>query len=121
MSAARESVEAPEETRQREEIPLPDLLSVALGAPRDCPEAAERTRVHIALRARITALLPVVQAQMKTLPGRSRSWYARDTAVHDAQQWMTGGLSPSPMAAGVHLAELGRRLKTLDEFAREEL
>lgn len=101
-------------------VPDGELLRAALGAARDTLDAAERTRVHIALRARINDLLPKVQAQMDALLDHSRAWYARDTAIWDAKQELAREISPSPLAACLHLAELGRSLKVLDAFTREE-
>lgn len=96
------------------------LLKAAFAAQLEGMDAVARTKLTLQLRAEIRSLLPKVQAQMDALTPRTRDWYARDMAIHAAKEELTKGLSPSPMAAYLTLAELGRRLKALDQFAGGE-
>ncbi|WP_394425540.1 DUF6415 family natural product biosynthesis protein [Streptomyces sp. SGAir0957] len=98
---------------------IPELLEAAFSAAREHPDKAEREACCYGLSAEIHRLLPIVQAQMDALPPRTRDWYARDTAIHDAKEELRKGLSPSPMGAYLTLAELARRLTALTELADE--
>ncbi|MFJ9036025.1 hypothetical protein ACIRF8_05495 [Streptomyces sp. NPDC102406] len=93
------------------------LLQAAFSAIRDRPETATRDELNLALRAEFRVLLPIVQTQMEAITPRTRDWYARDMAIHAANEELARGLSPSPLAAYLTLAELGRRLHVLDVLA----
>ncbi|MYT68286.1 MULTISPECIES: DUF6415 family natural product biosynthesis protein [unclassified Streptomyces] len=103
-----------------ERMSIPDLLQAALGAVRDRPDDALRARIDLELRVEVRRLLPLVQAQMDATTPRTRAWHARDKAIDTARQELARPIGPSPLAAGIALADLGRSMRTLDEFAGGE-
>ncbi|MFE4255757.1 SDR family oxidoreductase [Streptomyces sp. NPDC056910] len=62
---------------------------------------------------------PRVQEQADRITHGTTAFYARERAIADAEGELSLGLSPSPLAAALAVAALGRCLRTLDQFAED--
>lgn len=95
---------------------LSGLLDEAFSAVRTRPGTTRRTELDHALRAELRRLMPIVQEQADRTNRGTRDWYSRDRALGDARDALKTGLSPSPLAACMRLAELARAVRTLDTY-----
>jgi hypothetical protein len=96
---------------------LQQLLDEASESPQIRPTPVRRTELDHLLRAELRRLTPRVQAQADRINPGTRAWYSRDKALGEARGLLSAGLSPSALAASLHLAALARTVRTLDEFA----
>lgn len=95
------------------------LIVAALSACRNLPPLEELTDLDTQLRTRILALTPIVQTRADAMNRGTVDWYAHQRALDRSQDALTSPPGTSPLAAAIQVAELGRRLRDLDTYARE--
>ncbi|PJN05534.1 hypothetical protein CG723_44270 [Streptomyces sp. CB01635] len=88
-----------------------------MSVTRSMPGLARLQELNLEIRAELRRLIPLVQRQVDQINPRTTAWYSRERAIANTQGELTEGLSPSPLAAALAVAELGRCLRTLDQFA----
>ncbi|WP_055701636.1 MULTISPECIES: DUF6415 family natural product biosynthesis protein [Streptomyces] len=95
-------------------------IEEALSACHDLPPVEQLARLDARLRTDIQELVGIVREQLRQLPPRSVDWYARRRTLLDSQEALAEPLRDTPLAAAIGVAELGRRLRELDGYARGE-
>ncbi|MFB6679378.1 DUF6415 family natural product biosynthesis protein [Streptomyces sp. NPDC056390] len=98
---------------------IPELFQEAMSVTRTVPGLARLQELNLVIRAELRHLIPRVQEQADQIAHGTTAFYARERAIADAEGELSLGLSPSPLAAALAVAALGRCLRTLDQFAGE--
>ncbi|MFI8789567.1 DUF6415 family natural product biosynthesis protein [Streptomyces sp. NPDC055105] len=96
---------------------IPELIQEAMSVTRTIPGLARLQELNLVIRAELRHLIPRVQEQADRITHGTTAFYARERAITDAEGELSLGLSPSPLAAALAVAALGRCLRTLDQFA----
>ncbi|MEU6990434.1 DUF6415 family natural product biosynthesis protein [Streptomyces sp. NPDC046465] len=96
------------------------LIDEALSACRDRPSPEELAELDEQLRASIAELMPAAQRRFEEQETYSADWYAGNRILLDAGGALAEPTQDAPLAAALGVAELGRRLRELDHYAREE-
>ncbi|MFC9537276.1 DUF6415 family natural product biosynthesis protein [Streptomyces sp. NPDC057717] len=98
-------------------VRIPELIQEAMSVTRTIPGLARLQELNLVIRAELRHLIPRVQSQADQITHGTTAFYARERAIADAEDELSQGLSPSPLAAALAVAALGRCLRTLDQFA----
>lgn len=96
---------------------IPELIQEAMSVTRTVPGLPRLQELNLLIRAELRYLIPRVQTQVDQITPGTTAFYARERAIADTEDELSQGLSPSPLAAALALAALGRCLRTLDQFA----
>ncbi|WP_330279164.1 DUF6415 family natural product biosynthesis protein [Streptomyces sp. NBC_00569] len=96
---------------------IPGLIQEAMSVTRTVPGLAGLQELNLEIRAELRDLIPRVEEQIEQITERTTASYAREGALVRTKAELAQGLSPSPLAAALAIAELGRCLRTLDQFA----
>ncbi|MFF1594271.1 DUF6415 family natural product biosynthesis protein [Streptomyces sp. NPDC058286] len=99
---------------------VPELIQEAMSVTRTVPGLPRLQELNLEIRAELRRLIPRVERQTEQITPRTTAWYSRERAIAQTQGELSQGLSPSPLAAALAIAELGRCLRTLDQFAGGE-
>ncbi|MET7543986.1 DUF6415 family natural product biosynthesis protein [Streptomyces sp. NPDC005507] len=99
---------------------VPELIQEAMSVTRTVPGLSRLQELNLEIRAELRRLIPRVERQTEQITPRTTAWYSRERAIAQTQGELSQGLSPSPLAAALAIAELGRCLRTLDQFAGGE-
>ncbi|MFF1685337.1 MULTISPECIES: DUF6415 family natural product biosynthesis protein [unclassified Streptomyces] len=95
---------------------IPELIQEAMSVTRTVPGLPRLQELNLEIRAELRCLISRVQKQAEQINPRTTACYSRDRAIATTQGELSQGLSPSPLAAALAVAELGRCLRTLDQF-----
>ncbi|MFE9735512.1 DUF6415 family natural product biosynthesis protein [Streptomyces sp. NPDC005863] len=95
------------------------LIDRASAACRDRPPLAELADLDARLRASIAELMPTVQQRFEQQEKYSADWYAGNRILLDSRDALDEPAQDGPLAAALGVAELGRRLRDLEGYARD--
>ncbi|MEV5911046.1 DUF6415 family natural product biosynthesis protein [Streptomyces chartreusis] len=99
--------------------PIAELISEALNTTREYPPHDRLVELDKLLREEIDRLSTTARALAEQRPHRSRGWYALVNAVDVAEYALGFQLGTSPLAAGLHVSELARRVRELREVTAQ--
>ncbi|MFD9212108.1 DUF6415 family natural product biosynthesis protein [Streptomyces sp. NPDC059544] len=91
------------------------LITEALGATGQLPRRERLVELDEQLRGEIERVVPDVRKRAETAEERSREWYALHSALDQVNDTLQRRLPETPLAGSIHVAELARRLCTLQQ------
>ncbi|RPE40289.1 hypothetical protein EDD90_3325 [Streptomyces sp. Ag109_O5-1] len=92
---------------------IPALIGEAFESTRNPPPPARFAEIDRALRGEIKRLSKIADGLCRQRPHRSRGWYALVNAIEKADDALSCELAEAPLAAGLHVSELARRVLEL--------
>ncbi|MGW6268492.1 MULTISPECIES: DUF6415 family natural product biosynthesis protein [unclassified Streptomyces] len=95
-------------------------LAEALTAHRTLPARERLVELDRELRAELAHFMPLVQRQADDLNRGTIAWNMRVHALNASRNALACELSMSSLHAAMDVAELGRRLRELVGYARED-
>lgn len=105
--------------QQASHQPADALIAEALTATRIPPTIDRCEHLNAQLRARIAALIPVVQGQADRMDRGHVGWYNRRRLLDHTQATLGQGLGAGLMSAALHVEELARHCRALARYAGE--
>jgi hypothetical protein len=95
------------------------LIVEAFDAGHAMPPHERLVELDKLLRAEIDGLVTYVQRLADKTAHRTREWYAMTNAIEKATDALAFQLGTGPLAGALHVAELARRIRELQNVLRE--